>query len=69
MFINRSVTRGKVASGKLKEGFPFWKYLTAIYWETVTVTMQIHNEYKEWRPLELFNSHLVQSQWPPPSRI
>lgn len=61
--------RGKVASGKLKEGLLFWKSLTAIYWEAVTVTMQIHNEYKEWCPLELFDSHLVQSQWQSPSRI
>lgn len=66
--INRMSPTGEVASGKLR-GFPFWKSLTATYWEMVTITIQLHNEYKERCPLGLFNVVLVYGQCQSPSRI
>lgn len=66
MYINRGVTQGQSGVGKIKRR-PFLETLTAIYWKTVVVTMQVHNGYKKWCPLELFDSHFV--QWQSPSRI
>lgn len=66
LFINRDITQGQSGVRKIKRRLPFLEivdcHLLGNCYSNNT-KKKTHNEYKEWRPLELFNSHLIQSQW------